>query len=80
MIITKSYKSYKTLHVSSEKISVSYTEKNICYYEEPKDLSQNNIKIIERKKSLKNKRKPMDILIYTNGSLISADAVFKKNF
>ena len=25
---TKLYKSYKTLHVSSEKISVNYTEKN----------------------------------------------------
>lgn len=42
-------------------------------------MSQNNTKIIERK-SLKNKRKPTNILIYTDGSLVSAVAIFIKNF
>ena len=42
-------------------------------------MPQNNTKIIERK-SLKNKRKPTDILIFTDGSLVSAAAFFIKNY
>lgn len=77
----KYYKADKIHRVSQEKIPIEYAEKNISYYNVPIDLSyEKNEKLIEKKKALKNKRRPTDILIYTNGNLIQTAAVFIKNF
>ena len=89
LISARYYTAFKTLRVSSEKIPISYAENNISYYEEPKDLglgfsellsSEEKEGIIKRKISLKNKRKPTDILVYTDGTLVSTAAVFMKIF
>ena len=81
LISMKYYKAEKILGVSQEKIPVIYAEKNISYFDIPIDLSYElNEKLIEKKKTLKNKRKPTDILIYTDGNSISVAAVFIKNF
>ena len=80
LISIKYYKAEKIHRVSIEKIPVEYGEKNISYYAEPIDLSyEENEKLIEKKKALKNKRRPTDILIYTNGNLIQTASVFIKN-
>jgi len=77
----KYYKAEKIHRVSLEKIPVEYAEKNISYFDVPIDLSYElNEKLIEKKKTLKNKRKPTDILIYTDGNSISVAAIFIKNF
>jgi hypothetical protein len=81
LISMKYYKADRILRVSLEKIPVEYAEKNISYFDVPIDLSYElNEKLIEKKKTLKNKRKPTDILIYTDGNSISVAAVFIKNF
>jgi hypothetical protein len=81
LISMKYYKAKKIHRVSQEKIPVIYAEKNISYFDVPIDLSYElNEKLIEKKKTLKNKRKPTDILIYTDGNSISVAAVFIKNF
>ena len=81
LISIKYYKADKIHRVSLEKIPVEYAEGNISYFAEPIDLSYDfNEKLIQKKKALKNKRKPTDILIYTNGNLVSVPAVFIKNF
>ena len=81
LISIKYYKAEKIHRVSSEKIPVEYAEKNISYFDVPIDLSyEKNEKLIQKKKTLKNKRRPTDILIYTNGNLIQTAAVFIKNF
>ena len=77
----KYYKADRILRVNTEKIPVEYAEKNISYYDVPIDLSyEYNEKLIEKKKTLKNIRKPTDILIYTNGNVVSTSAVFIKTF
>ena len=81
LISMKYYKAEKIHRVSPEKIPVEYAEKNISYFAEPIDLSYElNEKLIEKKKSIKNKRRPTDILIYTDGNSTSVAAVFIKNF
>lgn len=81
LISMKYYKAEKIHRVSLEKIPVEYAEKNISYFDVPIDLSYElNEKLIEKKKTLKNKRKPTDILIYTDGNSISVAAIFIKNF
>ena len=81
LISIKYYKAEKLHEMSSEKIPVKYAEKNISYFDEPIDLSYElNEKLIEKKKTIKNKRKPTDILIYTDGNSVSTAAVFIKNF
>lgn len=81
LISMKYYKAEKIHRVSLEKIPVEYAEKNISYFDAPIDLSYElNEKLIEKKKTLKNKRKPTDILIYTDGNSISVAAIFIKNF
>jgi hypothetical protein len=58
----KYYKAEKIHIVSSAKIPVEYAEKNVSYFAEPIDISYElNEKLIEKKKSLKNKRRPTDI-------------------
>ena len=80
LISIKYYKAEKIHRVSQEKIPIEYAEQNISYYDVPIDLSyEKNEKLIEKKKTLKNKRRPTDILIYTNGNLIQTAAVFIKN-
>ena len=81
LISRKYYKAEKIHRVSSAKIPVEYAEQNISYFDEPIDLSYElNEKLIEKKKSLKNKRRPTDILIFTDGNSYSVAAVFIKNF
>jgi hypothetical protein len=81
LISMKYYKADRILRVSLEKIPVEYAEKNISYFDVPIDLSYElNEKLIEKKKTLKNKRKPTDILIYTDGSLLSMSSLFTKIF
>ena len=81
LISMKYYKAEKIHRISPAKIPVEYAEKNISYFAEPIDLSyEYNEKLIEKKKTLKNIRKPTDILIYTNGNMASTAAVFIKNF
>ena len=67
--------------MSLEKIPVNFAENIINYLSEPIDVGYElNEEIIKRKKSLKNKRKPTDILIYTDGSLLSMSSLFMKIF
>ncbi len=81
LISMKYYKADKIHEVSLEKIPIEYGVKNFSYYKVPIDLSYElNEKLIEKRKTLKNKRKPTDILIYTDGNLVSVDAVFMKSF
>ena len=81
LISMKYYKADKIHQVSLEKIPIEYGVKNFSYYKVPIDLSYElNEKLIEKRKTLKNKRKPTDILIYTDGNLVSVDAVFMKSF
>ena len=81
LISIKYYKGVKIHEVSSEKIPVEYGPKNISYFAEPIDLSyEYNEKLIEKKKSLKHIGKPTNILIYTDGNLVSIAAVIMKNF
>ena len=81
LISMKYYKADKVHRLHIEKIPVKYAEKNISYFDVPIDLSYElNEKLIEKKKSLKNKRRPTDILIYTDGNSIDMAAVFIKNF
>ena len=81
LISMKYYRVVKIHEFSLEKIPIEYGEKNISYYKEPEDISyQYNQKLIEKKKTLKNKRKPTDILVFTDGNLVSAAALLMKNF
>ena len=81
LISMKYYQVNKIHEFSREKIPIEYGDKNISYYDVPVDLSYEfNEKLIEKKKTLKNKRKPTDILIFTDGNLVSVDAVFMKSF
>ena len=81
LISMKYYQADKIHEFSDEKIPIEYGKKNISYYAVPVDLSYEfNEKLIEKKKALKNKRKPTDILIFTDGNLVSVDAVFMKSF
>ena len=81
LISMKYYKAVKIHRVSTEKIPVKYAEKNISYYDVPIDLSYElNEKLIQKKKSIKNKRRPTDILIFTDGNSIGEAAIFIKNF
>ena len=81
LISMKYYQAKKIHEFSNEKIPIEYGNKNISYYAYPVDLSYDfNEELIEKKKTLKNKRKPTDILIFTDGNLVSDDAVFMKSF
>ena len=81
LISMKYYEAEKIYEFSLEKIPIDYGIKNFSYYKVPNDLSYElNEKLIEKKKNLKNKRKPTEILIYTDGSLVSVDAIFMKSF
>ena len=65
----------------SEKIEVKYTESNKIYLSNPFIIKKNKTiaeEIEEAKKYMKNKRKPTDILILTDGYSIAAGAIFIK--
>ena len=65
----------------SEKIEVKYNESNKIYLSKPFIIKKNNLiasEIEEAKKNMKNKRKPTDILILTDGYSIAAGSVFIK--
>ena len=77
----KYYKANRIHQMSLEKIPVNFGENIINYLSEPIDIGyEHNEEIIKRKNSLKNKRKPTDILIYTDGSLLSMSSLFMKIF
>ena len=77
----KYYMADKIHEFSIKKIPVEIAEKVISYFAEPIDIGYDlNEEMIKRKNSLKNKRKPTDILIYTDGTLLSMSSLFMKIF
>ena len=74
-----STKIYKKLSNENHIIEVNYGENITGYLTNPiEDLIWLNDEIIEYKKNLRNKRKPTDILIFTDGYSFSAAATFIK--
>jgi len=77
----KYYKANRIHEMSLEKIPVNFGDKIVNYLSEPIDVGfDHNEEIINRKNSLKNKRKPTDILIFTDGTLLSMSSLFMKIF
>ena len=80
LISVKYYKAEKIHEMSSLKIPVEYGDNKISYFSEPLDLPSNIYQIlIDGKKKLKNKRKPTDILIYTDGNTRSFSSLLLKS-
>lgn len=79
-ISIKSYKAEKIHEMSSIKIPVDFGDNKTSYFSEPLDLQSNIYEIlINGKKKLKNKRKPTDILIYTDGNTRSFSSLLIKS-
>ena len=77
----KYYMADKIHEFSLKKIPVEIAEKVTSFFAEPIDIGYGlNEEMIKRKNSLKNKRKPTDILIYTDGTLLSMSSLFMKIF
>ena len=77
--INKYMKKRKNLFKFDNIIEIDYGENNKVNLSEPlEDLIWINEEIINHKKKLKNKRKPTDILIYTDGYSFSAASTFIK--
>ena len=80
LISVKYYKAEKINEMSNIKIQVEYGDNKISYFSEPLDLPNNIYQIlISGKKHLKNKRKPTDILIYTDGNTRSFSSLLIKS-
>ena len=73
--------SFSFSKLTSEKIEVKYSENNKIFLSKPFIIKKNNsiaVEIEEAKKFMKNKRKPTDILILTDGYSIGAGSIFIK--
>ena len=72
-------KKYQKFFYDRDIIEINYGENITGYLTEPvEDLVWLNNEIISHKKKIKNKRKPTDILIFTDGYSFSAAATFIK--
>ena len=72
-------KKYEKLDIDYDIKEINYGENITGYLTEPvEDLIWLNNEIIERKKKINNKRRPTDILIFTDGFSFSAAATFIK--
>ena len=72
-------KKYQKYFYERDIIEINYGENITGYLTEPvEDLVWLNNEIIRHKKKIKNKRKPTDILIFTDGYSFSAAATFIK--
>ena len=71
--------SKKTCESLNYKIFDKYNDKNSIYT--PKFILENEIKLISKnlKSKMKNKRKPTEIIVYTDGYSFSASALLMKN-
>ena len=77
--INKYMNKNKTIFNIDNIIEIDYGDNNKLYLSEPlEDLTWINEEIINHKKKIKNKRKPTDILIYTDGYSFSAASTFLK--
>ena len=82
LISVKYFTTRRVHELSSYKIPVYFGDNLISYHSEPFKiyLDKYDDYIIKKKYLLENKRKPTDILIYTDGTLLKISSVFLKIF